>query len=130
MIYLDTSAFLKLIWREAETDALRTYLDERSTSPLVSSVLLAIETRRAALRGDPAKLPLADFLLEQVGQVGLGPAVVESAGRLPEPTLRSLDAIHLASAILMRNEIDAVITYDNRLADAAKAEGLPVVAPA
>lgn len=130
MIYFDTSAFVKLIWDEPESEALQAHLDAHHGGPLVSSALLAVEARRAALRRERAKLVHADLLLERVGQVEIGPAVIESAGRYPEPMLRSLDAIHLATAMLVRDEIDALITYDQRFADVAKAEGIPVVAPA
>ena len=129
MIYVDTSAFVKLIWQEAESNALQAYLaDEQAT--LVSSVLLVVETRRAVQREAPARMPRADLLLAAVGQVGIGPAVVESASRWPEPMLRSLDAIHLATAMLLGDELEAVISYDTSLTDAAASHGLAVVAPA
>ena len=66
--------------------------------------------------------------LGRVGQVG-GPAVVESASRLPDPMLRSLDAIHLATALVLREDLEALVTYDERLADAAGAHGLTVASP-
>ena len=67
---------------------------------------------------------LADVLL-----LGLSDAVIENASRLPDPLLRSLDAIHLATALLIREDVDAVLTYDDRLAEAARAHGLTVAAP-
>ncbi len=129
MIYLDTSAFVKLIWAETETKALQEYLVDAGDAPMVSSVLLVIEARRAVLRTRPNRLARADLLLGRVGQVGIGPAVVESASRLPDPMLPSLDAIHLATALVLREDLDALVTYDERLADAASAHGLTVASP-
>ena len=130
MIYVDTSALLKLLRAEAESDALEEFLASRPDEPLVSSVLVAVETRRAMLRQTPTMLPRADLLLTRVGQVGLSHAVVESASRLPSPMLRSLDAIHLATALLLGNEIAAFVTYDKRLAAAARDHRLPLTIPA
>ena len=129
MIYLDTSAFVKLIWAETETKALQEYLVDAGDAPMVSSVLLVIEARRAVLRTRPNRLARADLLLGRVGQVGIGPAVVESASRLPDPMLRSLDAIHLATALVLREDLHALVTYDERLAEAAGAHGLTVASP-
>ena len=130
MIYLDTSAFLKLVWNEIHSDAVRALLDDTRDEPTVSSRVLIIETRRAVRRGAPDYLPRADLLLTQVGQVGLSHAVVESASRLPDPALRSLDAIHLATALVLGEEVSAFVTYDKRLFAAAQAQRLPVAAPA
>jgi predicted nucleic acid-binding protein len=70
------------------------------------------------------------LLLEEVTLVELTPSLLESAGRLPDPTLRSLDAVHVATALLVRNDIDLVISYDRRMPAAAAAHGLPTAAPA
>jgi uncharacterized protein len=129
VIYLDTSAFFKLVRAEAESSALHEYLAERATEPLVSSILIAIETRRAVLREAATLLPRADLLLTRVGQVGLSHAIVESASRLPDPALRSLDAVHLSTALLLRDELSAFVTYDKRLAATAHNHRLPVTAP-
>ena len=119
MIYVDTSAFMKLIWREDETAALERFLAARPGQRWVSSTLLVIEVRRAAVRINLAHLPRADVALNKVAHVGIGDAVVESAGRLRDPALRSLDAIHLATAILLGDAVDVMVTYDKRLAAAA-----------
>jgi uncharacterized protein len=129
VIYLDTSAFVKLVRAEAQSGALREYLAERPAESLVSSVLIAIETRRAVLREAATLLPRADLLLTRVGQVALSHAVVESASRLPDPALRSHDAVHLSTALLLRDEVSAFVTYDKRLAATARSHRLPVVAP-
>ena len=129
MIYLDTSALLKLVLAEDHSDALRAFLQRHRAEQTVSSVLLTVETRRAVQREAPAELPRADLALTRVGQVGLSHAVVESAGRFPEPTLRSLDAIHLATALLLGDEVSAFVAYDKRLLAAARAYRLPATAP-
>ncbi|MDT7553875.1 MAG: uncharacterized protein QOI16_2411 [Pseudonocardiales bacterium] len=129
MIYVDTSALLKLLKDdEPEAAALRHFVDE--TDPdLVSSALLAVEARRGTLRNRPDGLPMVDLLLHDVTLLSVSDAVIESAGRLPDPLLRSLDAIHLATALLIREDVEAVLTYDERLATAAAAHDLPVVTP-
>lgn len=129
MIYLDTSAFVKLIWSERETPALQAFLAERQELLLVSSSLLLVEARRAVLREDAAQLPRADLLLTRIGQVSVTRAVLEAASRLPDPAVRSLDAIHVATALQLRPDLDALVSYDRRLTAAAEQQGLPVAVP-
>lgn len=128
MIYLDTSALLKLIKPEPGSDAMAAYLSDRTE--LVSSTLLAVEARRGILRGVPELLPRLDILLTRVDYVAVSDPVIESASRLPDPHLRSLDAIHLATALLIREDVEVLLTYDERLAAAAKTYGIPTAAPA
>jgi predicted nucleic acid-binding protein len=127
VIYLDTSAFLKSVWEENESAAL---LNAIADQPTISSALLAVEARRSTLRVDAALLPRTDLLLGEVTQVDLSPAVLESASRMPDPHLRTLDAIHLATALLVREELDVLLSYDQRLLDAAAEHGIPTAAPA
>jgi predicted nucleic acid-binding protein len=127
VLYLDTSSFLKTVWNEAESTALAGYVGDQET---VSSALLAVEARRSTLRVAAEMLPRTDLLLADVQLVELSEALLESAGRLPGPHLRTLDAIHLATALLIRDDIESLLTYDERLALAAREHGLPVVAPA
>jgi predicted nucleic acid-binding protein len=129
VIYLDTSAFVKLIRGERETPALQAFLRDRPAGPLVSSALLVLETRRAILREAPDQLARADLLLTRIDQVEVTRSVLEAASRLPDPALRSLDAIHLATALQLEGDLEAVVTYDGRLAAAAARQKLPVVAP-
>jgi uncharacterized protein len=129
VIYLDTSAFVKLVWAEPESDALGRFIAQRPGTPLVSSSLLTVETRRAVQREDLSALPRADLLLTRVGRVGMIASVVESASRIPDRSLRSLDAIHLATALMLRDDLDVVVTYDKRLAAVAEAHQLPVDSP-
>jgi uncharacterized protein len=129
VIYLDTSAFVKLIRGERETPALQGFLTEHPGTPLVSSALLVVETRRAVLREAPGELARADLLLTRIDQVDITNAVLEAASRLPDPTLRSLDAIHLATALQLGWDLEALVTYDGRLAAAAGRQRLPVLTP-
>jgi predicted nucleic acid-binding protein len=129
VIYLDTSAFVKLIREERETPALQAFLLDRPAGPLVSSALLVVETRRAVLHEAPDQLARADLLLTRMDQVDVTRSVLEAAGRLPDPVLRSLDAIHLATALQLEGDLEALVTYDGRLAAAAGRQKLTVVTP-
>ena len=129
MIYLDTSAFLKTVIAEPESDALGRYLRTFGSPLFVSSALLAVEARRSILRTVPAELPRVDLELLDVIQIELTGVVLETAGRLPDPMLRTLDAVHVATALLIREDLDVVVSYDQRMLAAAEAHGLPAAAP-
>lgn len=133
VFYADASALVKLVREEAESDALRTYLDGAN---LVSSELVLTEIPRAVRRAvaqDPA-LPL-ELLLGRAGELidvlalrPLDRALLAAAGALVEPALRALDAIHVASAVDL-DPIEAFVTYDERQAAAARLAGLRAMAP-
>jgi predicted nucleic acid-binding protein len=127
LIYLDTSALLKLITPEEHSEALAAFVDGRVD--FTSSALLAVEARRGALRRAPQTLPRVDVFLSGVELIAMSATVVEHASRLPDPGLRSLDAIHLATALLVRQEVEVLLAYDRRLLEAAQAHGLPTVTP-
>ncbi len=124
--YLDTSALVKLLRHERESEALVEYL--QAPRRALSSVLARVETVRACLRAD---LPAADALdlLRVVESITLEGGVIRAASALLPPSLRSLDAIHLASAQQIDDPDLDFVTYDARLADAARAHGLRVVQP-
>lgn len=126
LVYADTSALGALLVAQPETEALVGWLDQTS-STLVSSDLLETELRRMAVREgrDQAKV---SAILDGVALAALDRATYRSAGLLPMPNLRTLDALHLEAA--MRLDVDAILTYDRRLSDAARAAGLDVIAPA
>jgi uncharacterized protein len=126
LLYIDTSAFLKTVWNEAESVALSEFIGDRVT---VSSALLAVEARRSTLRIAAEMLPRTDLVLADVRLVAISDTLLESAGRLPDPLLRTLDAIHLATALLIRTDVESLLTYDPQLAAAARAQGIPVAAP-
>lgn len=130
MIYLDTSAFLKLLLAEPESPALHAYLGEVRRGDLVSSSLLITEARRGTLRKNPTRLPRVDLMLDTVEKIELSRAVLEDASRLPHRMLRTLDAIHLATALLLGEDVDVLLSYDQRLLDAAAAHRIPTAAPA
>lgn len=130
--YLDASALVKLATREVETDVLRQHLARYSTH--ITSRLAAVEVPRALARKGPDSVAIgADPVagtLEGMLLVELDEAIANAAAAMDPPSLRSLDSIHLASALSMGDELEALITYDARLADAARALGLTVVSPA
>lgn len=130
MIYLDSSAAVKLVHAEAESQALRDWLDARVSSPWVSSVLLEIETYRALARHAPAALPHLSRVLDVIELVDLDTDIRARARAVGPVSVRSLDAVHLATALQIREELTAFVAYDVRLADAAAAAGLPVEVPA
>lgn len=130
MIYLDSSALLKLLFQEAESTVLADWLSARMDVPVVSSELAKIEVRRACRRLDPAVLPEAQAMLAGMDLVPMTSDLVEQAAEVGEPLLRSLDAIHMASAMGIRSDLSAFVAYDRRLAAAASAAGIPVVLPA
>jgi predicted nucleic acid-binding protein len=129
MIYLDTSAVLKLVLPEAETPALELWLTERIGLPRVSSRLLRIELLRTVRRYAPTRAERAHVVLSGIALASIDDAA-SAAETLGDPLLRSLDAIHLATALAMQSTLSALVTYDKRLASAASAAGLPVAAPA
>jgi uncharacterized protein len=128
VIYLDSSAIVKLARQEAETDALRAWLAD-NPQPLVTSALARPETARALARGAPDALPVLRSVLALLHQRPIADAILDVAAALPGPTLRSLDAIHLATAEDLRAVLTWFVAYDKRLAEAARERGLPVISP-
>jgi len=129
MIYLDTSAALKLVLPEAETPGLELWLAKRAGMARVSSRLLRIEMLRSVARAAPQRTSRASVVLSSVALVSIDD-VAPTAEVIGDRTLRSLDAIHLATAHQLRTELTAFVCYDKRLSDSARALGLPVEAPA
>ena len=119
MIYLDSSALLKLLFLEPETVGLRHWVLERKESTLTSSELAKVEVLRGCRRIDATVLPAARGLLSGINLIPLSGRVIDEAGALGEPLLRSLDALHLASALSVANELTAFVAYDRRLVAAA-----------
>ena len=136
MIYLDSAAAVKLIHAEAHSAALRRYLDERPELGWVSSALLEVETFRALARAiPPAEMPtvINDFhtLLDFIDRIEIDLGIRIFAQAINPPTVRSLDAIHLATSLRLHDQgqLTLFVTYDKRLADAASASGLAVETP-
>lgn len=127
MIYADSSAILKLILPEAESSSMRKYVG--SPSALYTSVVGGTEVRRAVRRHAPERLAAAEELLAQMSLIGTSKEVLRIASLLEPVAMRTLDAIHLASALSVREQLDAFVAYDNRLIEAARVAGVPVVSP-
>lgn len=125
-VYVDTSAMVKLLVDEAESELLIEWLDD-CDDELVSSELMELELRRMALRAD---IDLSDvvLLLEGISLVSLDRAIVRSAGLLPMSYLRPLDALHIESAL--RLGASRILTYDHRMIEASRTVGIPAISPA
>lgn len=126
--YLDTSALVKLVVDEPETAALRTWWRQHGTTP-VACDLVRTELMRAVRRAAPEAAVQAHAVLDALVLLQVTPRVFDVAGRLEPTTLRSLDAIHLAAALELGDELEGIVTYDDRLAEAAEAYGVAVLAP-
>ncbi len=126
--YLDTSALTKLVVAEAESKALRAWL--RTGREPVACDLVRTELIRAVRRSAPGRLVQARAVLDSLTLIQVTSSIFEQAGRLEPPGLRSLDAIHLAAALDLGDDLDGVVTYDERLAEAASLNGISVTAPA
>lgn len=133
LVYADSSALVKLVRNEPESEALRTFL---AGTELASCELVLTEVPRAIRRAvahDPA-LPL-DLLLARTGELIEAVALLEidngllrAAGALAEPSLRALDAIHVTAAASI-SPVAAFVTYDERQAAAARLAGIRTVGP-
>lgn len=125
--YLDSSAIVKLAVREPESLALRRYLRRRQ--PLVSSALARTEVLRALLPAGDEAMSRGRAVLQRIDLVRVNDRVLNAAGVLRPPGVRSLDAIHLATAQELGRELSALVTYDDRMVAAAKYLGHPIVQP-
>jgi predicted nucleic acid-binding protein len=125
--YLDSSAIVKLAVREPESLALRRYLRRRQ--PLVSSALARTEVLRALLPAGDEAVTRGRAVLQRIDLVRVNDRILNAAGVLRPAELRSLDAIHLATAHELRDELSAFITYDDRMVTAAKQLGYRIVQP-
>ena len=126
--YLDTSALVKMIIYEQETGALSDWLFQQN-EPLVSCDLARAELVRATRRRHPDRMVRARQLLDAIVLTQLTSAILDHAGRLDPIGLTTLDAVHLAAALDLGDDLSGLVTYDDRLAAAADANGIAVVAP-
>ena len=129
MICLDSSALLKLLVEEAESAALVRWMAQHSEVPAVSSELALVEVVRAVRRLAPEVEPDARALVAQLDLVPLSSEVIAQAAGVGDPMLRTLDALHLASALVVREALTFFVVYDHRLAAAASAAGFEVRQP-
>jgi predicted nucleic acid-binding protein len=131
-VYLDSSAIVKLIRQESETEALKGWLvaaDQGNPMALASSALASVEVNRAIRRADPAAASKASEVLAHLRFIDVSASVLSLASTLVPASLRSLDAVHLATALTESRGLSAFVTYDSRLATAAAVAGLPAVSP-
>lgn len=128
MFYLDTSAAVKLLFVEPESVALRSWWDAVDDQ-VVSSDLLRTELLRVTRIVDSDQMTRARGLLDSLILLKLSTAVCERAVMLDPVALRSLDALHLAAALELGDELEGVVTYDRRLGGGARALGIPAIAP-
>lgn len=125
--YLDSSALAKLVIGEPESHDLRVFL--KSAGLMVTSAISETELRRAALRVSKSAVDAAPRVLSVVAQMEVSREILSAAARVQPAQLRTLDAIHLATALELLPEIDTFVTYDNKLADAAESAGMNVAQP-
>jgi uncharacterized protein len=127
--YFDTSALAKLVMVEDETKALRAWIAERGDAPSVTCDLTRTELMRAVRRIDTDLLVRVRQVLDGLTVLEVPPALFSAAGRLEPATMRSLDAIHLAAALDLGDDLDALVAYDERLVAAAGFHGIEVAQP-
>lgn len=127
--FIDTSALVKLVIEEEETQALREWIDTLRPR-LISSDLVRTELGRAVRRQTVPQVFKARQVLETLAMFPLTAELCDAAARLEPSQLRSLDALHVASALSLGDLLDAVVTYDERMAEACAVHGIQVLAPA
>lgn len=127
LTYVDSSAIVKLVIAEPESKALRRYLARRQ--PLVSSALARTEVSRALLPSGPEAVARGQETLRRMQLLRVNDRVLSEAGRIEPAEVRSLDAIHLASAAQLGSAVKQIVTYDTRLAEAARSIGWRVATP-
>lgn len=126
--YLDTSVLVKLVVAEPESEALVAWLHETG-GEWVSSDLARTELLRAVRRAAPDRVVRAREVLDSVTLLDVTTQIFEEAARIDPPTLRTLDSLHLAVALDLGDDLESIVTYDDRLAGAANANGVPTTAP-
>ena len=124
--YLDTSALAKLVSREVETDTLRHFLADTT---VVTSAIARTELLRVGLRLGERQVATADAVLSGVAEVAVTRDRLDRAGRLPPAPMRSLDALHLVTALDLGADLDVLVAYDEQLLDAARQHGLTTASP-
>ena len=129
-IYFDSSALVKLVVQEPESDALRRFMRRHARERRVTSALARVEVVRAVAAGGPGAVAHARRQLARIDQLAIDRDLLDAAATLaPGVVLRSLDAIHLAAARALGTELMSVLTYDRRMQAAATALGVTVDAP-
>lgn len=133
MIYLDSAAVVKMVRQESHSGDLVAWLNEHRDAPLVSSALVEVEVPRALRRSAPQALAGVPAAVGRLFRLEIDATIRATAAAFAEPALRSLDAIHLATAQVLANQSGAAllafVTYDLRLLASARTVGLPTASP-
>jgi uncharacterized protein len=129
VIYLDSAALVKLVRLDQATEELVAWLNARPGVPLVCSVLAEVEVPRAIRRVAPTALPAVPATIARLYRLEVDASIRASAAALADPTLRTLDAIHIATAAGLGSDLQSLVSYDQRLLRMAGALGLPVASP-
>lgn len=133
MIYLDSAAIVKLVHPEPESGELDAWLIERIGMPRVTSDLAEVEVPRAINRCAPDRQQQVPVVMSTIARIHISGPVRALAASYKDPVLRSLDAIHLATAQILANQagepVATFVTYDKRLLNAARTAGLPTASP-
>ena len=127
-LYLESSAFVKLVVTDEESVAVRAFLSAYDARR-VSSALLRTEALRAVRHLGPDALATVREGLRRVDLIGIVDRILDAAGSLEPQVLRTLDAIHLATALAVGDDLDAIVTYDEQMIEAARLIGLSTVSP-
>ncbi len=127
-LYLDSSAFVKLVVEEPESAAAATYLAGRS-SRRVSSALIRTEALRAVRHLGADALAGCREALRRIDLIAIDDRILDAAGILEPRVLRTLDAIHVATAMAVGDDLDMIVTYDDRMIEAARLLGIPTSTP-
>lgn len=127
-LYLDSSAFVKVIVAEPESSELRRFLGKKRASR-VSSALLRAEALRAVRHLGPDALSRVRLALRRVDLIAIDDRIIDAAGMLDPRIPRTLDAIHLATAFALGDDLEAIVTYDERMIVGARLLGLPAATP-
>ena len=125
-VYLDSSALVKLIVEEPESEDLRDFVGDRA---VVSSMIARTQVIRAVARTEPERVGAAEKVLGETSLIIADGPVAWAAAWVEPASVRSLDAIHLATAQRLEIGLEAIVTYDRRMADAARVAGMPVASP-
>src|SRR6266704_1947295 len=126
---LIAAGIVKLALTEPESAALAHWLAERAGQPLVSSALYRAEVPRAVWQAEPGALPRSYKVIKRIARVALSADVLDNSATLPPQELSPAQAIHLASALAMKRDLTAFVSYDQSLLAAARNAGLPVASP-
>ena len=129
MIYLDSSALVKLAVAEPESPGLISWLAAQPNLVRVASSVIRVEVPRAVWRAEPSALPESHLVIRRTAEIELTDEVLSKAASVRPVTLHAIDAIHLASALILRQELTSFVSYDKRLLAAARDAGLPTASP-